>query len=53
MAISDAVCKLGKTGRSVRPRVRWQWEEKDETLGALGQLLRALPPPAPNVLYAP
>ena len=47
-------CRLiEKTGRAGRPRVHWQWEQMDETLRALGQLLRALPHLAPDVVYTP
>jgi hypothetical protein len=44
---------IERTGRAGRPRVHWQWEEMDETLRALGQLLQALPPLAPDVVYTP
>jgi hypothetical protein len=34
---------IEKTGRAGRPRVRWQLEEMDSTLGELAQALQALP----------
>ena len=44
---------IEKTGWSGRPRVHWQLEEMDETLRALGQFLRGLPPLAQGVVCTP
>jgi transposase len=47
-------CRLiEKTGRSGRPRVHWQWEELNETLRQLGEVLQALPRLSQNVVYTP
>jgi hypothetical protein len=42
-----------KTGRAGRPRVHGQLEESDETLRELGELPRALPRLAQDVVYTP
>ena len=42
-----------KTGRAGRPRVLWQWEEMNETLRELGEVLQALPRLSQDVGYTP
>jgi transposase len=44
---------IEKTGRAGRPRVRWQWEEKNQTLRELGGFLKALPRLSQDVIYTP